>query len=187
MMLNIRLLNIKDPIVRIVRNIHVDKLALQQAAKVIDRRQTYNIPFGFRGRPRQAVRGRKRNTQNLVVRSVQPNIDGRTMVPGSPPHALQAAARAPSTTPTPPNPTLKKNLVPSKANATTYAQPSRPVVRRLTFPSSALFSPLSLLSPPPSPPSSPAIIDLTDDTDDTDEVTNPPLKFEQAPQDFGKI
>lgn len=183
---------IRNPVVRITRNMHLDKSIILQANQIVGRRTTVDIPFAFRGRPRDAIRGRKRTTENLLVQSVQPNMDGRSLAQA--PQA-QPSPTTPSPT-TPSNTPLKKNDVPKKNTVITYTRPSRPVLRRLTFSSyqsssSSPFSP-SALQPSQAMNGSIGSIDLADanssaSTNSASNTTNPPTDFEQAPADFGQI
>lgn len=76
----IQLLGINlNPVVQITRNLYFEE-SVKQAGQIVVRRNTCdsgNTPF--RGRPREPIRGRKRTTLNIVVRSIQPNVDARTL------------------------------------------------------------------------------------------------------------
>lgn len=80
-------------------------------------------------RTRPAIRGRKRKNKNVIIFSMQPYVDGRFL-----PAQLQPMLNVPAPpTTTPPNPTVMENDVPKKVAVASYARPSRPVVRKLTF------------------------------------------------------
>lgn len=183
-----------NPVVRITRNLNLEKSILRIPGEIIVRRYTCDIPFGYRGRHRQPNRGRKRTTNNFMVRSIQPNVDGRSLTTAQalaqspPPPPAAASSRAPSiqsTTPTPPNFPIKKNTAPTKSTTITtitYARPSQLVTRRLTFSSFA-----SSHSPPSSsssPQQSSGSIDLSASAQNT---TIPQPSVDQVPPDFGQM
>lgn len=181
-------------IAKVTRNLQLERNILQRPALIVARRHTAhpnnlysmastNIPFGLRGRRRQVLRGRKRNTLNIVVQAAQPNVDGRSLATAQASTSMRPLP--PPQPQTPPNVVLKKNTVPKKP--ITYARqlPARPTVRRLTFPSSPPLS--SSPSPPSSPlrPSSPTVINLPANATDATSTTNPPPDF--GALDFGQI